>query len=186
MRFSENRPIAWAVLAVCVIGSVFGLGGGSVAGERAKIVTVFNKGTESSSTTRSSMDAYLDRAAEQAQLMANEAMILLGNDDATANEMLTLAPIISDNDDLDARYDAYTRVKDDSDKLYNAIYAKFDKAKTKNFKAAYDDFWEAEKFIKHDQYRTMAADFNTTLKGFPAGLITSIHGIKPLNSFGAD
>ena len=72
MRFNENRPLAWAVLAACVLGSVFGLGGNSLARERDRVEDYFYDGAETASTTRSSMDAYLDRAAECAQAMASE------------------------------------------------------------------------------------------------------------------
>ncbi len=38
MRFSENRTIAWVVLAACVLVSVFGLGGMGLAKERGKVL----------------------------------------------------------------------------------------------------------------------------------------------------
>ena len=88
MRFNENRPLAWAVLAACALGSVFGLGGSSLARERDRVVDYFYDGAETTATTRSSMDAYLDRAAECAQVMAAEAQLYLGNDCAAATDML--------------------------------------------------------------------------------------------------
>lgn len=186
MRFTENRPVAWAVLAVCVLGSIVGFGGGSVAKDRADLIDLFNRGTNAGSTTIESMDAYLDKSANQASVMANEALMLLGNDNAVAQEMLSLVDTVSSGSDLDARYEAYLTLQKDSDALYNVIYEQFDNAQKKNFKMAYDDFWEQEKFIKRDEYRSKAAEFNNELKGFPADLITSIRGVKQLNSFGAD
>ena len=41
MRFNENRPLAWAVLAACALGSVFGLGGSSLARERDRVEDYF-------------------------------------------------------------------------------------------------------------------------------------------------
>ena len=46
MRFNENRPLAWAVLAVCALGSVFGLGGSSLARERDRVVDYFYDGAD--------------------------------------------------------------------------------------------------------------------------------------------
>ena len=57
MRFSENRTIAFVVLAVCVLGSIFGLGGMGLARERSAVMTVYDRGADTSLSTRHSMDA---------------------------------------------------------------------------------------------------------------------------------
>ena len=114
MRFNENRPLAWAVLAACALGSVFGLGGNSLARERDRV--------ETASTTLSSMDAYLDRAAECVLEMASEAQLHLGADNANAQKMLDALESFS-GDDLDARYAAYQTLQGLSDQLYNEMYA---------------------------------------------------------------
>ena len=75
MRFSENRTIAWVVLAACVLVSVFGLGGMGLSRERNKVLTVYDRGADTSLSTRHSVDAYLDSAAENAKLMASEAAL---------------------------------------------------------------------------------------------------------------
>ena len=105
MRFSENRAIAWIVLAACVLGSVVGLGGAGMARERKEIMQVFYDGTDKSSTTRHSMDAYLDRALECCQVMASEAQLALG-ENADAQQMLDTIAFFGDDDSLDTRYQA--------------------------------------------------------------------------------
>ena len=60
MRFSENRVIAWIVLAVCVIGSVVGLGGAGMARERNEAVEVYFEGTDDRDSAHC-MQAYVDR-----------------------------------------------------------------------------------------------------------------------------
>ncbi len=183
MRFSENRVIAWIVLAVCVLGSVVGLGGAGMAREREKLMDVFYDGTDAKSTSRHSMDAYLDRAEECAQIMANEVLLRLG-ENADAQQMLSL--LAGEDDDLDARYAAYQQLQALSDRLYNAMYgAKLPDADIVSFKAAYDDFWGADKYIRVDAYRKLAADFNDDLSGFPAGLVCGVMGVDELNTFGA-
>ena len=185
MRLSENRKIAWAVLAVCVLGSVTGLGGAHLARERDKVMDVFYEGTESG-TTRESMDAYLDRAAECAQVMASEAQLHFGADNAAAAQMLDALGDFGDDDALDARYAAYTRLQGLSDQLYNQFFADgVGEADRVNFKRAYDDFWGADKYVRTDVYRELARDFNKNLDGFPAGVVAGLWNVDELNSFGA-
>ena len=185
MRLSENRKLAWAVLAACVLGSVVGLGGGHLVRERASVEKVFYSGTETG-TTRESMDAYLDRAADCAQVMASEAQLHFGQDNAAAAQMLDALADFGDDDGLDARYAAYTPLQGLSDQLYNQFYAEgVAEADRVNFKRAYDDFWGADKFVRRDVYRELARDFNDSLDGFPASAVAGLLGVKELNSFGA-
>ena len=185
MRFNENRPLAWAVLAACVLGSVFGLGGGSLARERDRVEDYFYAGAETASTTRSSMDASLDRAAECVLEMASEAQLHLGADNANAQKMLDALESFS-GDDLDARHQAYQTLQGLSDQLYNEMYAApLSDADRRLFKQAYDDFWGCDKYVRIDPYRSMAAEFNRELKGFPASVAAAIWNVDALNSFGA-
>ena len=185
MRFNENRPLAWAVLAACALGSVFGLGGNSLARERDRVEDYFYDGAETSSTARGSMDAYLDRAAEFVLEMASEAQLHLGADNANAQKMLDALESFS-GDDLDARYAAYQTLQGLSDQLYNEMYAApLSDADRRLFKQAYDDFWGCDKYVRIDPYRSMAAEFNRELKGFPASVAAAIWNVDALNSFGA-
>lgn len=185
MRLSENRKLAWIVLAVVAIGSVFGLGGGHLARERGKVMEMFYEGAETG-TTRESMDAYLDRAAECARTMSSEAKLHLGPDDATAAKMDEAMANFGDGDSLDERYAAYTALQGLSDELYNKFYAdQVPEADRVNFKVAYDDFWGADKFVQRDAYRALARDYNDSLDGFPADVVSGLWGLDALNTFGA-
>ena len=186
MRFNENRPLAWAVFAACALGSVFGLGGSSLARERDRVEDYFYAGAETTATTRSSMDAYLDRAAECVLEMASEAQLRLGADNANAQKMLDTLASFGDDDGLDARYSAYQALQGLSDQLYNEMYAaNLSDSERVNFKHAYDDFWGCDKYVRIDPYRSMAAEFNDSLDGFPASLAAGLWGVGELNSFGA-
>ena len=55
MRLTENRRLAWVALAVCVVVSVFVLGGAALGRERKNVLRVFNDGT-GNTDTRMSMD----------------------------------------------------------------------------------------------------------------------------------
>ena len=185
MRFSENRTIAWIVLVLCVVISVVGFGGMGLKNQYADLLDVFYDGTEKGETARYSMDAYLDRAAECAQVMAFEAQLQLGQDNKTAQSMLDTLASFGDDDGLDARCAAYQQLQKDSDVLYNAFYAAdLSDSRRVNFKTAYDDFWGSDKYIRKDPYRAMASDFNDDLRAFPASLVAGIFGVSKLNSFG--
>ena len=183
MRLSENRTVAWIVLAACVLASVFGLGGMGLSRERNKVLAVYDRGDDPSMSTRHSMDAYLDSAAESAQLMASEAGIHMGGS-ATIDKVSELAETVATADDTNARYEAYSALKTAVDKLYNAMYEAAKGDAFTNFKVAYDDFWGYDDMIRHDSYSKLAAGYNSLIGGFPAGLIAGITGQGELNTFG--
>lgn len=186
MRLSENRILAWIVLSACVLVSVFGLGGMHLRKERSDVLDVFYNGTQSGQTERNSMDAYLDRAAECAQIMAYEAQLYLGEDNADAAHMLNSLASFGDDDALEDRYQAYVQIQQDSDTLYNAMYAKklLDGERV-NFKRAYDDFWGCDKYIRKDPYRDLAVEYNQSIAAFPASAVAALVGAQELSSFGA-
>lgn len=184
MKLSENRKLAWVVLAVAVIVSVFGLGGAKLAREQEALIEQFYEGTDAD-TTRECMDAYLDRALDCAQVMASEAKLRLGADNATAARVDEAIASFGDDDTLDERYGAYTTLQGLSDELYNRFFdGSVAEAERVNFKRAYDDFWGADKYIQRDPYRKAARNFNDSLRGFPAGLVAGLWGIDALNTFG--
>ena len=182
MRFSENRKIAFAVLAICVLVSVFCLGGMGLARERGKVLTVYDRGADTDLSTRHSMDAYLDSSAEAAQLMVSEAELHLSSSQATES-VAALAAQVADSD-VNARYKAYTDLKTAVDKLYNAMYEAAKGDDFKNFKIAYDDFWGYDDLLKRDEYHKMAAGYNALISSFPGGVVASVTGQGALDTYG--
>jgi len=192
MRFSENRKIAFVVLAVCVLISVFGFGGMGLARERGKVMEVFDRGSDATASTRQSVDAYLDAAAENARLAASEAELAVGKNQRI-DDVAELATQLADSPSLDARYDAFVKIKDKIDVLYNHVLAELgldsgDKLtadpRCRNFIKAYNDFWEKAKKIKYDDYPQLAAKYNDLISGFPAGVVATLTGQGALNTFG--
>lgn len=189
MKFTENRKIAWIVLAVCVLFSIVVLGGSGMVSRREKILDVFYEGAQKDDASHC-MDAYLDRAFESAQLMAYEARLYLGDDNQSASEILECLDRAEACEEGDT-YGLYSEWKiiayQNADQLYNEFYrANLTDAQRKNFKAAYDDFWECERFMQMDPYREMAADFTKEVEdSFPANLVCKIFGVERLCSFGA-
>lgn len=183
MRFTENRKIAFVVLAVCVVVSLFGFGGMSLARERGKVLTVYDRGVDASSSTRESLDAYLDAAAEEAGVMALEADLYLDSAQLT-DSVSALAEQMAKETNIDARYDQYTQLKTQVDKLYNGLYGKVSDSEFVNFKHAYDDFWGYTDLIERNPYSKLAYGYNQLASGFPGGLVAGLTGNGALSTFG--
>ena len=183
MRFSENRKVAFAVLAVCVLLSVFGLGGMGLSRERGKVLTGYDRGADTTLSTRHSVDAYLDAAAENASLMASEAGLHMPASPAIDN-VAELAGKVATEADTNARYEAFTALKTAVDKLYDGMYGAVKGADFTNFKVAYDNFWENVNMIKYDDYPKLAAGYNDLIGGFPGGVVAKVTGQNALNTFG--
>lgn len=184
MRIDENRTIAWAALALCVVLSVFVMGGGALGRERSRALKVFNDGANTKLSTRHSMDAYLDAAGENAVIMAGEAEIYLGESELGRQTLADAALVGQDAADLTIRSRAYTDLKGEVEQLYNKLYASVGEAEFKNFKHAYDDFWGQDDMLKRDEYHKLAKDYNALASGFPAGLVASITRQGALDTFG--
>ena len=183
MRISENRKVACVVLAVCVLVSVFGFGGMALSRERSKVMTVYDRGTDTSLSVRHSMDSYLDGAADAAGIMASEAKLVLDSAQR-ADSVEALASQVASEANLDARYSAYEALKTEVEKLYNAVYAAAKGDAFTNFKVAYNDFWGYDDQLQRDEYHQLAYDYNTLTHGFPGGLVSSLTGQGELNTFG--
>lgn len=184
MRFTENRKLAFAVLALCVLVSLFGFGGMGLARERGKVLTVFDRGADTSLSVRSSMDAYLDSCAEEAQLMASEAELHLGASQKT-EKVAQLAAVVADSE-MNARYEAYTDLKAAVENLYSDMLTQYTEAdkEAKNFLNAYHNFQGKSDKIKHDEYHGLAADYNSLIDSFPGGIVAGVVGQGALNTFG--
>ena len=183
MRFSENRKLAFVLLAVCVLVSVFGFGGMGLARERNKVLTVYDRGADASQSTRHSVDAYLDSAAENAALMASEAGLHMEASPLIDN-VAQLGQQVAAEESTVAREEAFTALKTAVDQLYDAMYKAAKGDDFKNFKVAYDNFWENVNMIKYDDYGKLAASYNDLASGFPGGIVAGITGQGALNTFG--
>ena len=184
MRLDENRKLAAIVLVVCILLSVFAFGGSAIGRERKKVLKVFDEGTDTSLGVRYSMDAYLDSAAECAQVMASEGVIYLGDTqltDAVAAQAETLA---DDKAGLDARSEAYDALRSGIEKLYGQVKSEASDRDFRDFKLAYDDFIGQTDLAERDDYYKLAKAYNELISGFPGGIIAGITGNGALNTFG--
>lgn len=184
MRLSENRTLAAIVLAVCVLTSIILCGGGGLRNDRYDIERVFVNGTDTSLSSRHSMEAYLQRCASSASALAEQG-VKLGADAALIERVRSEADVVEDGDaDLDARYEAYQALGDAVEALYTQLESANGEDALSDALLAYNDFKGAQNLIKNDQYPAMAKEFNETLASFPASLLAGLFGVEPLNTFG--
>lgn len=182
MRFSENRRLAWIVLLACVLGSIVLLGTGGLSSERKALVKAFTNGTDSSSSTRYSMDAYLDKCAESAALLAESAKLYL-TDDATINAALEQAAALSASDGPDGRYEIYQQLVASVNSLYTQL-KNAGKEEETDVLLSYGDFKGACDRLERDDYHELAQAFNEDLSSFPANLLGGLFGVKKLDTYG--
>ena len=159
------------------------LGAGSLSSERKALVKIFTNGTESASPTRYSMDAYLDKCAESAQLLAESASVYL-DDDALIAPVKEQAAALNAKEGPDGRYEIYKQLVSSVNSLYTAL-EKAGRTEETDVLLSYGDFKGAcDRLERDEDYRKLAQEFNEDLGSFPANLIGGILGVKQLDTFG--
>lgn len=180
------------VLVACVLVSIFGLGGMGLARERSKALKVYDRGSNANATTRESVSAYLDDAAENARLAASEAQIQFG-EDRRINAVTELAEKLAGETSLQARSESVKALENRMDDLFTYIASElqleeesalWSNPKSKGFMLAYSNFRQAVNKINYDDYPKLAAQYNDLISGIPGGLVASLIGQGPLATFG--
>ena len=171
MKFTENRPIARAVLALVVAGTLV-IGGGNALKSRQKAVqAAFFAPSESISAELKEM---ADNAVVMNSIIANAKGAESEKTDAVsaAIDALNRAETIPD------RYDAAQALTAAVEDLYSyGSNLKLSETDAGDFRYKYKNFSSALLRISHDSYNEQAAAFNEEKSGFPAGLISALRGV---------
>lgn len=184
MKILKNRRVAWLVLALSVMVSIVGLGGGHLVNQRREVLRVFDVGTDDFLAVRFSMDAYLDNCAEYARTMAEEYRLHVDAEDDVADNVLSLASAVADEEDLDSRYSAYKALCNAVEGLYTDFHAaQVAESDQSLFSNAYTNYQAEVSKLGYDEYHALAEKFNRQCEGFPAGAVSALLGVKPLNPF---
>lgn len=184
MKILKSRRVAWLVLALSVMVSIVGLGGGHLASQRREALRVFDAGVDDFLAVRFSMDAYLDSCAEYARTMAEEYRLHVNADDEVADNVLSLASVVADEQDLDNRYSAYKDLCNAVESLYTDFHAaQVAETDQSLFSNAYANYQGEVSKLGYDEYHALAEKFNRQCEGFPAEAVSALLGIKPLNPF---
>ena len=188
MKLLKKRGIAWAVLIVSVLISVFAFGGSGLRSARSGAVNVFMNGVDPSDTAggvKLSCDQYLKESAEYATLMAEECRRYVSLENATASEVLSLSKSIKDGKDLNPRIVAYRDLAGKIESLYTEFHAsQLAEDQAAVFDDNYSDFTQdAASQIRHDGYNDIARKYNESHSGALERLVGGILGIGALELF---
>ena len=182
MRLTENRRIAALVLVACLVVSVFALGGWKLERKQTALNDLFVLGSDTSLATRHSMDAYLDRATDAANDLAQEAK-QYALDETLIDDVLKYAEALGKTDGMNGRYEPYANLADAVENLYSALQAA-GAGDAVNVKMAYGDFTSAQNLLKYDAYHAEASAYNKIVSAFPASVIGSLWGVKEAETYG--
>jgi len=178
VKISENRRIAWVVLAVCVVVSIVVFGGCGLKNECSGAKAAFYSG---GGDAYFSLDSYINRRAEYAGKMS--ALAQANKLDAGLVQALDAA--VSDvraAGDINAKLLANRNMADAADKLYALIAADSSMSDTdkRDAKLLYADLTDAAGKMAGDQYFIEAERYNAVLGGFPASILSRLFGLERL------
>lgn len=178
MPIKENRKLALAVLAVCVLISVFAFGGIALGREHGKVETVYTTGALNDGL---SVKTFLTERGTEALKLAAIGAVYLGEDDADVKALQEAAEQINEATGIAERL-AFSRNIENAQSM---VYEKLQKAGLSDEDArevrVYDrNITSAGQKMANDVFFENAASFNKTLRGFPANLISGLTGIEPL------
>lgn len=177
MRFSENLLIARIVLAAAiVVALVFG-GGGALMDRRIALETQFNASSESI-------------AAELNEMRSNAAVLVsIANKYDTASQTFisdlnTAITALDEAKEIEEKYQASLKLDSAVENLYSNLSGlKLGDVDVQDVRYSYKNFTSAQLRITHDAYNDLAAQFNQDLAKFPANLLGSLRGVRPLGLF---
>ena len=177
MRFSENRPVAYVVLALAVaLSLVFG-GGGALMDKRADVDQVYQASSYS-------ISAELHEKRDNAVTILS---IAKKYDEADASYIADLDSAVSALESAEgaaAEYAASLQLDSAIEHVYSDLTGiRLSDMDAEDARYKYKNFTSAQLRISHDPYNELAADFNSQLSAFPANLLGLLRGVKPLELF---
>ena len=189
MRLSENRTVAWIVLAL-VIACALGLSGNALEKNalemRGDVLKVFYTGASGDGL---SIDSDLKQRAKDAYTLSGIAGRYPEVDTALVTKALTAQKAMDEanalpQEKIKVRSDANVELSRAIEDLYTALNnANLSDVDRKDVRSVYDDFKSHGNTIGRDPYNELAAQYTRDVQkmysGFPAGLIGGFKGGAP-------
>ncbi|MFR5071626.1 MAG: LemA family protein [Bianqueaceae bacterium] len=181
MKHLQNRKIAWALAALMMVASIFGLGGMKLGSARQKVVTAFFTGRDGFSP----YDDLINRREYAYNLLhiAEDASLQDTSSYTAAHAAWQQLDSAKTPEDY---YEANIALQTAIDALYSELSSLESLDEKAEVMAAkqYSDFCGRMSNLQYDDYyNELAMKYNQSCKGFPAGLIASITGNGPLPTF---
>lgn len=174
MRFSENRSVAYVVLAAAIVLALLFGGGGALIDKRVGVDRIYHASSESIS-------------AELLEMRDNAATLLsIANkyNDASASLLDSAIDALDSAEDVSAQFAASLQLDSAVEQAYSNLSAlDLTAMDAEDVRYKYKNFTSAQLRISHDPYNELAADFNDQLNAFPTNLIGLLRGVQPLELF---
>ena len=171
MKFTENRPIARAALALIVAGTLIIGGGNALIDQKKAVQAAFSAPSES-------ISAELKEMAENAVVMNSIVANAKGAESEKTDAVSAAIDALNRAETIPDRYDAAQALNAAVEDLYSyGSNLKLSETDEGDFRYKYKNFSSALLRISHDSYNEQAAAFNEEKSGFPAGLISALRGI---------
>lgn len=182
-KINENRPLAFIVLAVVVVLSIFLSGGGGLRELRDDALEVFRLGVNGDGLcVQNDLHQRADCAVNLAALSARYAQI----PQETAVKVEQAADSLGNAGEDDTA--AMKRANDELGRAVEALYTELENAPLSESDASYalsqyKEFTSRGLTISRDGYNTVAEEFNRTLGVFPANVVGMLSGVGQLSLF---
>ena len=171
MKFTENRPIARAVLALVIAGTLVIGGGNALLDQKKDVQAAFSAPSES-------ISAELKEMADNAVVMNSIVANAEGADSEKTAAVSSAIDALNAAETVSERYDAAQTLNAAVEDLYSyGSNLKLSETDAGDFRYKYKNFSSALLRISHDSYNEQAAAFNEEKRGFPAGLIRALRGV---------
>lgn len=171
MKFTENRPIARAALALIVAGTLIIGGGNALIDQKKAVQAAFSAPSES-------ISAELKEMADNAVVMNSIVANAKGAESEKTDAVSAAIDALNRAETIPDRYDAAQALTAAVEDLYSyGSNLKLSETDAGDFRYKYKNFSSALLRISHDSYNEQAAVFNEEKRGFPAGLISALRGI---------
>jgi LemA protein len=182
-KFTENRALARAVLIAVIAFSILISGSSRLRGERSLV----------SDTYTAPQGIYTDLAAraEAAYNLCDAAKGYHAVSEASINSVSeargSLLEALKDTEACGKHSQADASLDNAAAQLYSALSAAgLNDADASFARKQYAEFTGRAATIARNEYNESARAYNAKLRKFPAGLIGTVSGVKPLELYGVN
>lgn len=183
MKLSENRRLAWIVLAVCVMFSLSFSSERALASLRAQVEAVFVSGAHNDGLC---INNDLKERAECAYNIASTASNYAQIDSKLVSAARDASNELSKAETISQKYEANVACQRAVEDLYTAIdNASMSDADRTFVLKQYKEFQSRADTIKRDFYNQQALKYNDTVSAFPANLLAKLGNIQRMQLFDA-
>jgi len=175
-----NRKISLLLMAVMMAASVFIGSWRVLSGLENRLENAFVSGVEGDGF---SIQKDLDTVYQKSHEIMTVAQRYLGEDNGLISAVAADRELLNRASSPAEKYTACQELLESVKSLYYSVLAPSEKDETL-LKMAYTDITSAADTMKLDGYNSLVLEYNSTLSGFPVGLIGGLLGFERAELFG--